>query len=166
MSHLFDPLSIRADLPQSRVRLADERVLVRRRTAEGRISPQDLGIWSDAHGQALARTVRFIHDQGRVAGIQLAHAGRKSSTYRPWSGDGAVPREHGGWAHVYAPSAVPFSNTYPMPVALTVDGIRDTVTAFADAVRRARAAGFGVVEIHAAHGYLLHEFLSRISATD
>lgn len=132
-------------------------------TAEGRISPQDLGLWSDAHIEPLARIVRFIHEHGSVAGIQLAHAGRKSSTHRPWSGDGAVPVDEGGWTNVLAPSAVPFSSTYPLPVALTVDGIRETVTAFADAARRARDAGFRVAEIHAAHGYLLHEFLSPLS---
>ena len=192
MPHLFDPLSIRAVTFPNRVfvspmceyscvdglandwhfvhlgsRAVGGAGLVMTEatavTAEGRISPQDLGIWSDAHGEALARSVRFIHEHGSVAGIQLAHAGRKSSTYRPWSGDGAVPLEHGGWNDVYAPSAVPFSSTYPVPVALTSDGIRDTVAAFADAARRARDAGFGVVEIHAAHGYLLHEFLSPLS---
>ncbi len=132
-------------------------------TPDGRISPQDLGIWSDAHVEPLARIVRFIHEQGSVAGIQLAHAGRKASTFRPWSGDGAVPADEGGWTTVVAPSAVPFSSTYPQPQALTPDGIRATVTAFAEAARRASSAGFRVVEIHAAHGYLLHEFLSPLS---
>lgn len=132
-------------------------------TPEGRISPQDLGIWSDDHVAPLARIVRFIHEQGSVAGIQLAHAGRKASTFRPWSGDGVVPVAQGGWTSVVAPSASPFAGNYPMPDALTVDGIRATVAAFADATRRAREAGFRVVEIHAAHGYLLHEFLSPLS---
>ncbi len=132
-------------------------------TAEGRISPEDLGLWSDAHIEPLARIVRFIHEHGSVAGIQLAHAGRKSSTYRPWSGDGAVPVAEGGWTNVLAPSAVPFSGTYPLPEALTVDGVRETVAAFANAAGRAREAGFRVAEIHAAHGYLLHEFLSPLS---
>ena len=132
-------------------------------TADGRISPEDLGLWSDAHIEPLARIVRFIHAQGSVAGIQLAHAGRKASTYRPWSGEGTVPADEGGWTNVLAPSAVPFSGTYTRPVALTLDGIRHTVTAFADAARRAREAGFRVAEIHAAHGYLLHEFLSPLS---
>jgi 2,4-dienoyl-CoA reductase-like NADH-dependent reductase (Old Yellow Enzyme family) len=132
-------------------------------TAEGRISPEDLGLWTDGHVEPLARIVRFIHEHGSVAGIQLAHAGRKASTYRPWSGDGAIPVAQGGWTNVMAPSAVAFSGKYPMPEALTTQGIRDTVAAFADAARRARTAGFRVVEIHAAHGYLLHEFLSPLS---
>ena len=132
-------------------------------TAEGRISPQDLGIWTDGHVEPLARIVRFIHEHGSVAGIQLAHAGRKASTYRPWSGEGAVAVADGGWTGVVAPSAIPFASHYPMPAALTADGIRDTVAAFAAAARRARTAGFRVVEIHAAHGYLLHEFLSPLS---
>ena len=132
-------------------------------TAAGRISPQDLGIWTDDHVEPLARIVRFIDEHGSVAGIQLAHAGRKASTYRPWSGDGAIAVADGGWTDVVAPSAVAFASHYPMPAALTADGIRDTVAAFAAAARRARAAGFRVVEIHAAHGYLLHEFLSPLS---
>ena len=132
-------------------------------TPEGRISPQDLGIWKDDHVDFLSRIVRFIHRQGSVAGIQLAHAGRKASTYRPWSGSGAIAVADGGWSDVLAPSAVPFADTYPMPQALTVAGIRRVTTAFADAARRALAAGVRVIEIHAAHGYLLHEFLSPLS---
>ncbi|MBL8138190.1 MAG: NADH:flavin oxidoreductase/NADH oxidase [Acidobacteria bacterium] len=132
-------------------------------TPEGRISPEDLGLWSDDHVEPLARIVRFIHAQGSVAGIQLAHAGRKASTYRPWSGDGAVPVAGGGWTHVVAPSALPFASHYPHPTALTAEGIRDTIAAFAQAARRAREAGVRVAEIHAAHGYLLHEFLSPLS---
>ncbi len=132
-------------------------------TPEGRISPQDLGLWADGQIEPLARIVRFIHAHGSVAAIQLAHAGRKASTYRPWSGDGAVPAAEGGWTNVVAPSAVPFASHYPMPTAMTPDGIRATVAAFAGAARRAYDAGFRVVEIHAAHGYLLHEFLSPLS---
>lgn len=132
-------------------------------TPEGRISPEDIGLWSDAHIEPLARIVHFIHAQGSVAGMQLAHAGRKASTYRPWSGDGAVPVADGGWTNVVAPSALPFASHYPQPTALTAEGIRDTVGAFAAAARRAREAGLRVVEIHAAHGYLLHEFLSPLS---
>jgi len=130
---------------------------------EGRISPQDLGIWSDEHVAPLARIVGFIHQQGSVGGMQLAHAGRKASTLRPWAGSGAVPQGAGGWQRVVAPSALAFADHYPMPQALTVDGIQEVVAAFAAAARRACAAGFRVVEIHAAHGYLIHEFLSPLS---
>jgi 2,4-dienoyl-CoA reductase-like NADH-dependent reductase (Old Yellow Enzyme family) len=133
-------------------------------TPEGRISPQDLGIWSDAHVEPLARIVRFIHQQGGAAGAQLAHAGRKASTHRPWAAaQGAVPPGEGGWTRVVAPSAVPFDAHYPMPQALDEAGIHEVVAAFAAAARRAAAAGFRVVEIHAAHGYLIHEFLSPLA---
>ncbi|HEV3458289.1 MAG TPA: NADH:flavin oxidoreductase/NADH oxidase [Thermoanaerobaculia bacterium] len=130
---------------------------------EGRISPHDLGIWNDHHVEPLARIVRFIHQQGSLAGMQLAHAGRKASTHRPWEGAGTVPESAGGWRHVVAPSALAFAEHYPMPRALTADGIREIVAAFAAAARRACAAGFRVIEIHAAHGYLIHEFLSPLS---
>ena len=130
---------------------------------EGRISPQDLGIWMDDHIEPLARIVRFVSEQGSVAGMQLAHAGRKASTYRPWEGHGAIPQSKGGWNNVVAPSAVPFADNYPMPQALSIDGIKNIVSAFAAAARRACEAGFRVVEIHAAHGYLIHEFLSPLS---
>lgn len=129
---------------------------------EGRISPQDLGIWSDDHVEPLARIVRFIHEQGAVAGIQLAHAGRKASTYRPWDGHGAIAEPEGGWP-VVAPSSLAFGDQYAVPCMLTEDDIRDVVTAFAEAARRACEAGFRVVEIHAAHGYLIHQFLSPFS---
>ena len=130
---------------------------------EGRISPQDLGIWDDGHIEMLGRIVGFIHEQGSIAGMQLAHAGRKASTSRPWEGHDAVPESEGGWTKVVAPSALPFSETYPMPQALTLDGIQEVVAGFAAAARRACQAGFRVLEIHAAHGYLLHEFLSPLS---
>ena len=130
---------------------------------EGRISPQDLGIWMDEHIEPLSRIVRFIHEQGSVAGMQLAHAGRKASTYRPWEGHGTVPESSGGWNKVVAPSALAFADHYPMPQALSLDDIKDIVAAFANAARRACEAGFGVIEIHAAHGYLIHEFLSPLS---
>ena len=130
---------------------------------EGRISPQDLGIWMDDHIEPLARVVRFIHEQGSVAGMQLAHAGRKASTYAPWAGHGTVPESKRGWNNVVAPSALAFADGYPMPRALSIDGIRDIVSAFSDAARRACEAGFRVIEIHAAHGYLIHEFLSPLS---
>src|ERR1700674_5583563 len=123
---------------------------------EGRISPEDLGIWSDAHIEFLARIVRFLKSQGTVPGMQLAHAGRKGSTYRPWAaGSGAISPKDGGWVPV-APSAVAYSETYPMPRALSKEEIRGVVDAFAQAVRRALQAGFRIIEIHAAHGYLLH----------
>ena len=132
-------------------------------TPEGRISPQDLGIWSDKHIEFLARITRFIHSQGSVAGVQLAHAGRKASTYRPSDGDGAAPEESGGWKNVVAPSAIPFASNYPLPRALTREGIQSVVRAFVDAAGRAREAGFRVIEIHAAHGYLISEFLSPLA---
>src|SRR6478609_11694933 len=90
---------------------------------EGRISPQDLGIWDDKHIEMLARIVRFVHEQGSVAGMQLAHAGRKASTYRPWSGDGRVPEEQGGWSNVIAPSAERFIENYPQPREMSLDDI-------------------------------------------
>src|SRR5438105_4439122 len=130
---------------------------------EGRISPQDLGIWSDDHTEPLRRIVRFIHKQGSVAGMQLAHAGRKASTRRPWESAGAVTESEGGWKNVMAPSAIAFTENYPMPQALTRNGIREIVVAFANAARRACDAGFRVIELHAAHGYLIHEFLSPLS---
>jgi 2,4-dienoyl-CoA reductase-like NADH-dependent reductase (Old Yellow Enzyme family) len=130
---------------------------------EGRISPQDLGIWKDDHIEPVARIVRFISEQGSVAGMQLAHAGRKASTYRPGAGNGAIPPSEGGWHNVVAPSALSFADKYPMPQALSIDGIENIVTAFAAAAHRAGEAGVRVIEIHAAHGYLIHEFLSPLS---
>lgn len=130
---------------------------------EGRISPQDLGIWKPEHVPFLSRITRFIDAQGSVAGIQLAHAGRKASTYRPWSGSGMVPPGEGGWTDVVAPSAIRFAPDYPEPVALDKNGIRNVIDAFAEATGRSLEAGFRVVEIHAAHGYLLHQFLSPLS---
>jgi 2,4-dienoyl-CoA reductase-like NADH-dependent reductase (Old Yellow Enzyme family) len=129
---------------------------------EGRISPQDLGIWKIEHIEMLGRITRFISSQGAIAGIQLAHAGRKASTYRPWEKPGSVPETEGGWKAL-APSAIPFGNGYATPAALDEAGIQDVVKAFAAAARRACEAGFRVVEIHAAHGYLLHQFLSPLS---
>jgi 2,4-dienoyl-CoA reductase-like NADH-dependent reductase (Old Yellow Enzyme family) len=132
-------------------------------TPEGRISPDDLGIWKDEHVEPLARIVRFVEQQGAVAGMQLAHAGRKGSTSAPWKGGGPVDERAGGWRPVYAPSPCAFDSGYPIPQVLSVEQIAAVVQAFAAAARRALAGGFRVVEIHAAHGYLLHEFLSPLS---
>ena len=131
---------------------------------EGRITPQDLGFWKDEHIPAWKRTVEFLHSQGARAGIQLAHAGRKASMSRPWDGpEHVVPASEGGWENVLAPSAVRFAENYPLPVELTLPEIKRLVEAFRRAAVRALQAGFDVVEIHAAHGYLLHEFLSPLS---
>ncbi len=133
-------------------------------TPEGRISPQDLGLWKDEHVPELARIVRFIDAQGAVPGMQLAHSGRKASTQQPWKGSRVLrPGEDGGFRPIYAPSAVPFRPDDPAPEALDAQGIARIVNAFADAAARALHAGFRVLELHAAHGYLLHEFLSPLS---
>jgi 2,4-dienoyl-CoA reductase-like NADH-dependent reductase (Old Yellow Enzyme family) len=130
---------------------------------QGRISPGDLGIWDDRHIEPLARIARFVSGQGAVPGIQLAHAGRKGSCDVPWKGGARLktPQE-GGWT-VIAPSPIPFAEGDPLPVALDEAGIETVVAAFEAAGRRALAAGFRLLEIHAAHGYLLHEFLSPLS---
>jgi 2,4-dienoyl-CoA reductase-like NADH-dependent reductase (Old Yellow Enzyme family) len=192
MSHLFDPLAIRDVTFPNRVfvspmceysstdgfandwhfvhlgsrAVGGAGLVLTEATAvldNGRISPQDLGIWKDDHIEPLARIVRFIHEQGSVAGMQLAHAGRKASTYRPWEGNGTIPENAGGWKNVVAPSAVAFADHYPIPQALSIDGITKIVAGFAAAAHRACEAGFRVIEIHAAHGYLVHEFLSPLS---
>ncbi|WP_046243880.1 NADPH dehydrogenase NamA [Hymenobacter terrenus] len=129
---------------------------------EGRITPDDLGIWKDEHVPMLQRINAFLLAQGSVPGIQLAHAGRKASTLSPWKGTGLVPESEGGWQTV-GPSAIPFADNYPQPVALDAAGIQKVVTDFRAAAARALAAGFQVIELHAAHGYLLHEFLSPLS---
>ncbi len=129
---------------------------------EGRISPDDLGLWNDAQAEALARIVRFVAAQGAVPGIQLAHAGRKASNPAPWKGSGSLPAAQGGWTPV-APSALPFDAGWTVPTALDGAGIADVIQAFVDAAHRALAAGFQVVEVHAAHGYLLHQFLSPLT---
>jgi 2,4-dienoyl-CoA reductase-like NADH-dependent reductase (Old Yellow Enzyme family) len=131
-------------------------------TPEGRISPEDLGIWKDAHVEYLSRIVRFLKSQGTVPGMQIAHAGRKGSTQRPWEGSSKISLADGGWEPI-APSAVAFSDTYPMPRAMTKEEIRAVVDAFGAAARRALEAGFEVLEIHSAHGYLAHEFYSPLS---
>jgi 2,4-dienoyl-CoA reductase-like NADH-dependent reductase (Old Yellow Enzyme family) len=192
MSHLFEPLRLREVEFHSRIfvspmcqyscenGLANEWHLVHLGTravgqaalvmaeatavtADGRISQRDLGIWSDAHMTALKPIFAFIERQGSVPGIQLAHAGRKASTSEPWKGGHPVAVADGGWTPIYAPSAIPFADGYQEPRALSVEQIRRVVDAFTDAARRAEAAGAKLVEIHSAHGYLLHSFLSPLS---
>jgi 2,4-dienoyl-CoA reductase-like NADH-dependent reductase (Old Yellow Enzyme family) len=133
-------------------------------TADGRISPEDLGIWDDVHAGPFERIARFVKGEGAAFGIQLGHAGRKASTRRPWEGRGAVAPEDGGWQPI-APSALAFADDYPAPRAMTRDDIAQVVDAFTRAAYRARRVGFDVVEIHAAHGYLIHQFLSPLSNT-
>lgn len=191
MAHIFDPLSIRGVTLQNRVVVspmcqyssddgfANDWHLVHLGsratggaslvfteatavTPEGRISPEDLGIWKDAHIEFLSRIVKFLKSQGTVPGMQIAHAGRKGSTQRPWVGSSKVTPADGGWVPI-APSAVAFSDTYPTPRAMTREDIRGVVEAFAAAARRALEAGFQVLEIHSAHGYLAHEFYSPLS---
>jgi 2,4-dienoyl-CoA reductase-like NADH-dependent reductase (Old Yellow Enzyme family) len=128
----------------------------------GRITPQDQGIWKDEHIDFLSRIARFLKQQGAVPGIQLAHAGRKASTRRPWEGGTFLPESKRGWQTV-APSPIPFRDGDGIPHELTADEIQCLVSAFATAAKRALAAGFELVEIHAAHGYLIHEFLSPLS---
>lgn len=130
--------------------------------AEGRISSADVGIWKDEHIEGLARIVRFVHGQGARAAIQLAHAGRKGGMASPFGGERLLRPEEGGWTPV-APSAVAFGEGYAVPHALDEAELAGIVKAFADGARRALKAGFDAVEIHAAHGYLLHEFLSPLS---
>jgi 2,4-dienoyl-CoA reductase-like NADH-dependent reductase (Old Yellow Enzyme family) len=131
--------------------------------AEARISPQDLGIYLDDHIPMLARIFRFIEEQGAVPAMQLAHAGRKASTAQPWKGGGAVEESDGGWRPIWAPSALPFSPASITPQALDESEIARVVRAFGAAAKRAREAGAKLIEIHAAHGYLLHEFLSPLT---
>ncbi|MFD3491909.1 NADH:flavin oxidoreductase/NADH oxidase [Streptomyces sp. NPDC058690] len=126
---------------------------------EGRISPADLGIWNDTQVAALRRITTFIKGQGSVAGIQLAHAGRKASTAAPWLGGGPVAPDEHGWQPV-APSPLPFDEGHPVPHELTVDEIHGVVDQFREAARRALDAGFEVAEVHGAHGYLVGQFLS------
>jgi len=129
---------------------------------EGRISPEDLGFWSDAHAAALAPTVRFVREHGAAMGIQFAHAGRKASTTRPWEGHRGLTDAEGGWTPI-APSALPFNPTYRVPRAMSEADIQAVVAAFGTAAARADQSEFDAIEIHAAHGYLLHEFMSPLS---
>jgi 2,4-dienoyl-CoA reductase-like NADH-dependent reductase (Old Yellow Enzyme family) len=133
--------------------------------AAGRISPQDLGLWSDAHVEPLARITHFLKQHGAIPGIQLAHAGRKASTPRPWEAQqgNSLTREAGGWSPLFAPSAIAFDETSQVPQALEERDIPSVIRSFVQAAERALAAGFEVIEIHAAHGYLLHEFLSPLA---
>lgn len=126
---------------------------------EGRITPNDLGIWKDDHIENLKKITAFIETQGAVPAIQLAHAGRKASCSQPWNGGVLLKMEDGGWDTV-GPSAIAFNEQYSLPHALSIDGIEDVIDAFGAAAKRALQAGFKIVEIHAAHGYLLHEFFS------
>jgi 2,4-dienoyl-CoA reductase-like NADH-dependent reductase (Old Yellow Enzyme family) len=129
---------------------------------EGRISPQDLGIWEDGQMAKLQQVTSFIHGQKAFAGIQLAHAGRKASTTPPWEGNNQISMEDGGWETV-APSAIPYKTIERPPLALEEVGILKVISDFKQATKRAMEAGFDVIEIHAAHGYLLHQFLSPLS---
>src|SRR5665213_3449959 len=124
-------------------------------TSEGRISPHDLGIWKDEHVEMLARCVAFIKTQGAAAGTQLAHAGRKASTDVPWRGGKFLTEAEGGYWPIFAPSAIPYYDVNPAPVALDKPGIDRIIGAFAEATRRSLDAGFEVIELHAAHGYLM-----------
>jgi 2,4-dienoyl-CoA reductase-like NADH-dependent reductase (Old Yellow Enzyme family) len=132
---------------------------------EGRITPGDLGIWSDDHIPQLARITDFLKSNGAVPGMQLAHAGRKASMAKPWDEPRTLPPAEGGWTNVVAPSALRFSDTYPIPHELDRAGMDKVVADFIAATKRAEQAGFLVVEVHNAHGYLLHEFLSPVSNT-
>src|ERR1051325_9228093 len=132
-------------------------------TADGRISPQDLGIWTDAHVEPLARVFSFIAEQNSIPGMQLAHAGRKASTNQPWNGGKPISPAEGGWTPIFAPSALPFADGYQTPRALSGTEIAEIVQAFAAAACRANAAGARLIELHSAHGYLLHSFLSPLS---
>ena len=191
MAHLFDPLTLRSVTLRNRIGvspmcqyssrdgLADDWHLVHLGSravggaglvfveataveARGRISPGDMGIWSDAHVEPLARVARFVTAQGAVAGIQLAHAGRKASTSRPWEGDASLADEQGGWPTI-APSALAFKPAARVPAEMTKADIATVVEAFRAATLRARTAGFELVELHAAHGYLAHSFYSPLS---
>ena len=131
--------------------------------ARGRITSGDSGIYLDSQAEAWAPIAKFIREQGAVAGMQLAHAGRKASTSKPWEGGKGVTVEEGGWRPTLAPSAIAFQADYPEPAAMTIAQIDEVVKAFGVAAKRAVDAGFQLLEIHGAHGYLIHEFLSPIS---
>ena len=138
-------------------------------TPNGRISPEDSGLWQDSQIAPLKRIADYVHSQGQKIGIQLAHAGRKAGTYAPWHYKGAgvrdvVPAEHGGWPdNVWAPSPLPYSSTYPEPKEMTVEEIEGLLQSWTEAARRAVDAGMDTIEIHAAHGYLINQFMSPLS---
>jgi len=129
---------------------------------QGRISPRDLGIWKDEHIEQLKKITRFIEQQGSIPGMQLAHAGRKASITEPWNGDKLIPEADGGWK-IVAPSPIAFSDNKGLPEELTQQGIDNIAADFKAAAQRALAAGFKVIELHGAHGYLINEFLSPLS---
>lgn len=131
-------------------------------SSEGRITPADLGIWKDEHIEKLKSITSFIHQHGAIAGIQLAHAGRKASCAKPWEGGKQLKEPEGGW-QTMGPSAIPFHEEEVVPHSLDMDGIRKVVADFKNAAQRALVAGYKLVEIHAAHGYLIHQFLSPLS---
>jgi len=191
MSHLFDPFTLRGVTLRNRIGMSPMcqysatdgfpndwhlghlgsradggcGLIIVEATAvqpEGRISPYDLGLWDDAHVPAFERITRYLSEHGAVAGIQLAHAGRKANTHRPWEGGGPIANPNGDW-RIAGASALPFKEGYPVPHAMTQDDIHDVVNAFRDATVRAVNAGFKWIELHAAHGYLLHSFYSPIA---
>ncbi|GHU32135.1 FMN oxidoreductase [Betaproteobacteria bacterium] len=191
MTHLFEPLALRDLVLRNRIAvpamcqysaqdgLANDwhfvhygtraiggaALIISEATAvvpEGRISPADLGLWDDSQIEPLARVVRFAQEYGSPMAVQLAHAGRKASVGRGWEAQTPIPVNKGGWPPV-GPSPIPFSSAHTTPVELDVAGIEAIVSRFAAAAQRAHAAGFSAVEIHAAHGYLLHQFLSPLS---
>jgi 2,4-dienoyl-CoA reductase-like NADH-dependent reductase (Old Yellow Enzyme family) len=131
-------------------------------SSEGRISPDDQGIWKDEHIEKLKQITDFIHAQNAYAGIQLSHAGRKASTTAPWKGNDQIALNEGGW-QTFAPSVIAYRDADNVPVALDKDGIEKVKTDFKNATKRAVAAGYDVIELHAAHGYLLHQFMSPLS---
>ncbi len=131
--------------------------------AEGRISPHDVGIWNDEQAQAYRRITAFMKENGAVPGIQLAHAGRKASTAAPWEGGQMLDEHQGGWSRLLAPSALAFSPDFPEPQAMSEPDIQTLIEQFAAAAQRSLTAGFEVAEVHAAHGYLLHQFLSPLA---
>ena len=131
---------------------------------QGRITPWDVGLWSDDHIAGLAEITQFAHSQNQKIGIQLAHAGRKASTLPPWATGVLADKDNEGWPDdVWAPSAIPFHSSYAQPKELTKEGIKKIIEDWASAAKRSIEAGFDVIEIHSAHGYLLHEFLSPVS---